>query len=166
MKTTDIIAIIAASIIFAQLLLMYIAYRAENERKRKQSTIEYINSIRTIYVPIRNKLNNLFPGTNRVINLVELNEDLKLEIREILSTIEHLSVGINTGVYDFDIFFRMSASYFFNIFNKLRPYIQDIQRDQPTAFIEFEAICKKITKERETRNLKLTISAKGKIRYS
>ncbi len=166
MEIANIIALIAAGLILIQLVLMFITYRADNERKRKQSTIEYINNIRGIYKPIRKHLDDLFPGNNRVINLKEIDNDLKSDIRELLSTVEHLAVGLNTGVYDFDIFFRMSGSYFLRIFKKLNPYISNAQKNQATAYIEFEAICKRIEFEKEKRNYKIKITQKGKIKYS
>jgi hypothetical protein len=166
METENIIAVIVAGLILIQLIIMYFSFKGENERKKKQSTVEYINTIRAIYKPIYNELNEKFNGNERVINLNEIDDKLKTEIKELLSTIEHLSVGLNTGIYDFYIFFRMSGSYFLRIFKKLQPYISNAQKNMPSAYIEFEAICKKIEIEKEKRNMKMTISRDGNIKYS
>ncbi len=163
MEIKELIEIIVGSLVLLQLIVMFFAFKAENERKKKQSTVEFINNIRDRYKPTYNELNKKYSG---VINLTEIDDTLKNELREILSTIEHLSVGINSGVYDFQIFFRMSGSYFLSIFRKLHPYILDCQKSQPSRYIEFESICKKIEIERKKRNLKIDISNKGNIKYS
>ena len=118
METENIIAVVVAGLILIQLIIMYFSFKRENERKKKQSNVEYINTIRAIYKPIYNELNEKFNGNERIINLDEIDDKLKIEIKELLSTIEHLSVGLNTGIYDFYIFFRMSGSYFLRIFKK------------------------------------------------
>ena len=166
MDIPNIISGITILLILTQLIIIYFAYKADNERKRKQSTIEYINNIRGIYKPIRKNLDIKFPGVDRVVNLEEIDGKLTLEIIELLSTVEHLSVGLNTNVYDFEIFFRMSGSYFLDIFKKLNPYILSAQKNRPTSYIEFEAICKRIEQAKEKHNYKMTISKNGKIRYS
>jgi hypothetical protein len=166
MNIPDIISVITIILILIQLIVMFFAYKADNERKRKQSTIEYINNIRGIYKPIRKNLDEKFPGDDRVINLEEIDDKLNLEIKELLSTVEHLSVGLNTNVYDFDIFFRMSGSYFFGIYKKLNPHILNAQKNRPTNYIEFEAICKRIELAKEKHNYKMTILKNGKIKYS
>ena len=166
MSITNLISIIAAGLLLAQLVVIYIAYKADNERKKKQSTIEYINQIRSFYKPIRNKLDRLFPDKDRVINLEDIDDNLKGDIKELLSIIEHLSVGLNTNVYDFDIFFRMSGSYFLRIFYKLQPYISDVQRRQNTAYIEYEAICERIKKAKEKHNYKISITKSRKMKFS
>lgn len=149
-----------------ELIFILYVFKAENERKKKQSTVEYINNIRGIYKPIYKELVTKFPGQDRVINIEELDVSLRSDIKELLSIIEHLSVGINTGVYDFDIFFRMSGSYFASIYLKLSPYIRKAQRDLPTRYIEFEAICEKITIERKKRKMQMRVTYKGDIKYS
>ena len=82
----------------------------------------------------------------------------------ILSVLEHLSVGINAKIYDFNIFIRMSGSYFLFLYKTLQPYIEHIQKEQDTAFVEFEIVCKKI--ERRKDKYKRKLLRKGRIRYS
>ncbi len=166
MEISNYISLGVLVLMFIQLVIMFIVYKAENERKKKQSTIEYINQIRSIYKPIRKKLDKQFPGDKRVINIQEVSEENKENIREMLGAIEHLCVGLNTNVYDFNIFQRMSGTYFLNIFYKINPYILNAQEKQSTAYIEFEAICKKIEIEQKQRKTKLEISKKGNIKYS
>ena len=157
------ISIIVATMIFIQLLIIFFAYKAENERNQKQSTIEFINTIRASYSPINVEISNRFSG---VINVDEFDLELKSKIKELLAVIEHLSVGINSGVFNFQIFFRMSGSYFLNIFRKLHPFILDEQKENPAKYIEFEYICKKIEIEKRNLNRKITISDKGNIKFS
>ncbi len=166
MEISNLISLGVLLLLLFQLVVMFIVYKAENERKKKQSTIEYINQIRNIYRTVRRNLDKQYPGKKRAININEISNDMREEIKEMLATIEHLCVGLNTNVYDFNIFFRMSGGYFLNLYYKISPYILHVQEKQPTAYMEFEAICRKIEIEKKRRKLQPIISKKGDIKYS
>ena len=158
-----IISILTLLGLLIQIHLSWREMRADHERRKKQATLEYVNSIRAIYRSIAGKLDQQF-GRDNVINIDDIDEEVKCDIQELLSVIEHLAVGGNTGVYDLQILERMSGAYFVRIHDKLSPYIrhrQTITRSTRT-FCEFEAMVEDI------KNIRggLKRISRGKVKYS
>ncbi len=156
----SLIQIAMLIVISIQLYLLNKTYKADHERRKKQSTVEYINSIRNDYRMLNNKLNEKFP--QKAIVLEEIDDKTAKEISLLLSILEHMSVGVNTGVYDFEILNRMSGSYLVNRYHQLYPHIQKSQEKSPTFFMEFEQLCARIEKSRKAN----FHSKKGNITYS
>lgn len=134
-----------------QLKIMRSSLIADHERRRKQSTIEYVNAIRGKYSPISRKLEEKF-GWDHVINLKEMDESEQRDIREFLAIVEHMAVGVETEVYDVDIVNRMSGRYFLRMRRILDPYISYAQSENPTSYIEYDRMCERIRAKRGTRN--------------
>ena len=135
-------------------------FKADHERRKKQSTVEYLNNIRDQYRGLTNKLIKKFG--DEAINLSAIDDTTKVEINELLSILEHLSTGINTEVYDYNIIKRMSGSYLIKRYKQLFPYIDDAQQKSPTVYIEFETLCKKF----EFDKRQIHISTNGNIEFS
>lgn len=159
-KLSDLIQILMLMVVLVQLYFMNKAFLADHERRKKQATIEYVNTIRKIYRDLTNNLTRKF--SNQSINLDSIDDETSEEIQELLSTLEHLSVGINTGVYSYKIIKRMTGTFFVNRYHQLLPYIKDAQKIQPTRFIEFERLCKKIEKDKQS----IYTNNEGKIEHS
>ncbi len=157
-----IIQIATILLISFQIYLIYKTYKAHHERVKKQSTIEFINSTYDKFKPITRTLKKKFSG--KVINLDQIDEETKTQIKEFLEVAEMLAVGINAGVYDFEIFKRISGTYFLLNFNRLRPYIESEQKEFPSAYIEFQNICKKL--EDAQFKTKSPFLEKGSIKHS
>ncbi|MBN1515179.1 hypothetical protein JXA32_01285 [Candidatus Sumerlaeota bacterium] len=123
MSTFQILTLLlgAATLIalWIQLFMIDKTFKADHEQRRKQSTVEYVNRVRAIYRPISDKIVAKF-GEHRVINVEEFGEDDLVHIKEFLSNVEHLSAGVNIGIFDLMIIGRMSGSYFFEYAGKIR----------------------------------------------
>jgi hypothetical protein len=148
-SVSDAIQLLILSVLSAQLYFLHKTFISDHDRRSKQSTIEYMSSIREKYRGLSNKLIDKF-GENP-INLDQLDDITKNDVKELLSTLEHLSVGVNTGVYDFDILNRMTGGYLIKRYHQLLPYITKAQKNSPTFFIEFETLCKRIDEDRKSR---------------
>lgn len=88
---------------------------------------------------------------------------MRTDISELLSTVEHMSVGVNVGVYDIHILERMSGSYMIKMFQRLHPYITHIReaKKNDNAYIEFEEVKLQLEAlRRKPRN------QRGNIRYA
>ena len=85
------------------------------------------------------------------------------EWRNALGVFEHLAVGVNAGVYDKDILYRMAGGYITRLYSFVTPFIQ-IARDEshPRAYSEFELL----TLDFESRHKDNEISVTGDIQYS
>lgn len=132
---------------------------ADHERRKKQSTIEYVNSIRGVYNPILIKIKKKY-GKDHIINLSEMEQEDKDDIRQLLSIVEHLAVGVHVGVYDISVLGRMSRGYFLNMHKTLAPYIEEAQRNRPTNYCEFVRLCNALEKR------EVIYDDSGKIRHS
>lgn len=142
--TNSIIQIAILFVISAQLYFFHKTYKADHERRKKQATVEYINSIRNDYRSLNDKLVDKY--STRPVNMNDIDDGTKKDIKLLLSILEHMSVGVNTGVYDFNILHRMSGSYLVGRYYQLHPHISKAQQKNPRFFIEFERLCKKIEK--------------------
>lgn len=137
---------------------------ADHERRKKQATIEYSNSIRKSYRPLDKKLVDKF-GEGNIINFGLIDDEAKQDIQELLSIVEHLAVGVNAEVYDLEILERMSGTYFIHMFNKLSPYIDSMRaaKRNEKLYCEFESMVNDVKKIRGKLN---PAPRNGKIKHS
>lgn len=157
MTTFQILSlVIGTATLFAlwiQLFLIYRTFKADHERREKQSTVEYVNRVRAIYRPISDKIVAKF-GEGKVINIDEIEPGDMVDIKEFLSNVEHLAAGVNIGIFDLVIIDRMSGSYFLNMREKFSPYIKHVRakKANPRLYIEFETMCRDLEALREKRD--------------
>jgi len=133
--------------IIVQLFFIYRTNKADNDRKKKQATIDTLMTILKDYKITKDNLGKKFPGSDPV-KLEDIYDEHEKEIRNYLSIIEYFCVGLNIGIYDFDMFNRMAGGYFVFVFDKLEPFIKHSQSTQLTAYIEFQVVCTKIRSQR------------------
>ena len=63
--------------------------------------------------------------------------DMFSVVRNMLGHFEHLSVGMNAGVYDKDLLFRASGGFLINIHYRMKGYIDRSRNNNDTVYIEF-----------------------------
>jgi len=148
-------------VLVGQLFLLHRTLKADHERKRKQATIEFVGaSWRENRTQIESKL-----GTNRLNEnqLKEIREDVETEgiLKNFLNAVEHLAVGLNSGVYDKEILYRMNGTLMVIMYDRYEPYITLIRKDYSSAYIEFENI---VTEFKNRKRISVTNS--GNIKYS
>lgn len=144
MDLSDFIQTLILIGIYIQAILIWRTYRLDHDRRKNQSTIDHITSIREHYRKSRQKI------IDYVENGGDLHEnispDIKYEMKEFLSIIEHFSVGVNSDVFSVSMLERMSGNYFLTTFDKFKPYI-DFSRSQENGtffYTEFENMINKI----------------------
>jgi hypothetical protein len=157
---TVLISVSGVIILIAQLFMLIKNLKADHERRKKQSTIEYMNKIRDIYRPIDTKLTQ--KHGSKALNPEDIDEADMADMREFLSVLEHLSVGVNSYVYDILLVNRMSGTFLLDTLDKVKPYIKYSrkERSSKTLYEEFENMCKDI------KSLRDCISNEGKIIHS
>lgn len=136
--------------------------KANHERTKKQSTIEYMNALRSTYRTLNHDLiKNL--GTDPVgeekYNALIEDDDTFEKVKQLLGMFEHLSLGVRTGVYDFDMVDLMSGEYICGVFKRWRFYI-DRRRALPNGknrYVEFQWLVNKIESERQNPDRKADI---------
>lgn len=127
---------------------------ADHERRQKQATMEYMTTVRPIWAESRRMLNDAFGNkalTEDDLNKLEESRDLQRIVRELLSKLEHLAVGVNTGVLNEDIIYRMSGSYLIRIYRRVSLYLEDAQKKNPYAYIEFMEMIRKFEEQRRLK---------------
>ncbi|WP_437644005.1 DUF4760 domain-containing protein [Sorangium sp. So ce362] len=135
----------------ATLLLAIKTLRADHERRKKQATIEYANDIRDLWqerrVAIESGIGRKIEAnskslTEKEVETIKNSPELRDAVRELLARLEHLSVGINTCVFDKNLLYRMSGSYLIRVYAFMEPYITSVRPNSNFAYIELECMIK------------------------
>lgn len=79
--------------------------------------------------------------------------------------IERFAVGVNTGIYDINIFTNTSGKVVADIYKKLSPIIENMRLTQnyPEMFCDLEKMSKEVEKIRNNMHSQITDS--GEIKY-
>jgi hypothetical protein len=125
----DIINVVlsAVSLVFVVIGVIVAIWtlRADHERRKKQATLEFYQQISELTEPLRNELKKVFG--NDVLNISDdrykNSETLQSSIRYYLRIMERFSVGVNSGVYDINIFMRCCGKSTISYYRKLEPII-------------------------------------------
>jgi hypothetical protein len=137
---------------------------ADHERRKKQSTIEFAHQILEERTIATSKINAAFPN-GKVINVVdtEYSGDVKKAVTRYLNLMERFSVGINIGVYDIDVFMRITGFATIAFYKRLEPVILEGRRSsgRTTRYADFEELVDKMNgKYKKSQPLILDNSAK------
>lgn len=154
----DIISVILSAfacvgVIIAAKNLLFLKeqFLTNYEVAQKKATIDFFNDTKKQSKEIERKL-----FKNQKIDWETLNkdEDLYYEIKEYLGLLEHFSVGVNIGIYDFDVANRLSGSFFINKYEQMYQFIIGIRgfRNDFTLYCEFESFVGRL-KEKRKENL-------------
>ncbi len=161
---TTALTIIGLAFVVVQLSIGIRSMKADHERQKKQATIEYLHNIRPVYNQLWNNIQERFGDdiiSEKMVVALENEHEIRREIKELLSILEHASVGMNTGVFDKDLWYRMSANFLIRLYNRLRAYIKHAQTYNSYAYVEFEGIVKDFEIRKATHP-----DGRGNIKYS
>ena len=159
-----IVAILTAIVTIYNIRILIKSFRADHERRQKQATIEYAaHLLRECRSTIDAKY-KFQPLSEKDIERIKSTPEEEAELRKIMGAIEHLAVGVNTGVYDKDILYRMSASYIISIYNRMWLFIEYMRKEfSPNAYTELEYIVKEYESSKKGVYKR---KSKGEIKYS
>lgn len=142
----------AINALFAGLALAGVAYslvlqqravRADHDRRRNEATLDYLRSIRSVYIPLHAAYKSAVGNvdlTEAMLPAILKDRTLVAAIKEYLATLEHLSVGANLGVFDVETINRMNGSYLVRQYRRFQPYIEHARKRTPLAYEEFESL--------------------------
>lgn len=150
------------------------AIKVDHERRKKEVTILYMNQIRPTYKALLREFEEFeeFGGNKRLNEsslrtiLDEENDELRNTLREFLATLEHLAVGANSGVFDKDLIYRMSASYIIRIYDRFQPYITFVQNEgsfSRSKYSEFSDLAHDFRNRKNTGSSPVKGNIKSKI---
>ncbi|CAK8723862.1 hypothetical protein KKHLCK_13350 [Candidatus Electrothrix laxa] len=119
----------AGALIFliVQVRIMHLEWKRANkanmaihERTKKQSTLEHAGEL---WAEARYELESKFGSeviaSDEAENIFK-DKELKANVDKLLGTLEHIAAGVNTGIYDADILYRMCATSVINNFTKFK----------------------------------------------
>ena len=148
---------ITALILVIQAGLALKSIKADHERRKKQATFEFVQKIRPAWLEARHALEERWgkdPLTSKELEEIENDFHLMTTVRGLLGLLEHLSVGMNSGVFDKDLLYRMSGTQLINIHKRLYLYIEKIQQTHPTAYTEYHELVKEFEERKRIRPTK------------
>lgn len=139
--------------------------KADHERRKKQSTIEYLNNLRTSYRNWNNELIKKFGadpvGTETANKIIEDVESWTI-LKDMLGLFEHLAVGINTSVFDIDILNKMAGQYLIDVYDRWKVYINERRKDpkRQNVYRDYEILVNRL------HSIRKKDDGIGSIRYS
>ena len=149
-------ALIVSALSFA---VSFFFNHKDHERRRKQATIEYFEGMTANLFETQAKFNNRLSQQDISISDLEKHPDLLKDAINVLSAFERLGVGVNSGVFDFDLVDRMAGSYLIYLLSQFSPYIEIERGDasRTRSYEEFEHLVQRIKDNRKH------LANKGKI---
>jgi len=109
--------------------------------KKRQSTVDFYNSISTDSYKIYNIMQN------KTVNLAAIKADKELEeiVHRYFGGLERLAVGANNGIYDFKILNQMCGKYLITVYAKFQDYIKERRESEGYPYYSgFEELVKKL----------------------
>lgn len=132
---------------------------ADHERRKKQSTLEFYSNLYPYLSEFRTKITDIFGNGYVTPDDVRYkqNADIQKMIYEYLVIIERFAVGVNSGIYDINVFAKTSGKVVSDMYKKLSPIIEDmrISQNYPEMFNDFEKMCKDVEIARDKMYPKL-----------
>ena len=150
-------------------LLQAQSMMADHERRRKQSTLEFYTNIYPHLSELRTKITDTFGNEYITPKDYRYTQDITIQktIYEYLVIIERFAVGVNTGIYDINIFVNTSGKTVADMYKKLSPIIEEMRQTQnyPEMFCSFEKMSKEVEEIRNRIYLKSVNTDLGEINY-
>ncbi|MCL2421320.1 MAG: hypothetical protein FWD03_05620 [Defluviitaleaceae bacterium] len=133
--------IVGVVFIALQLKLQSRISRADHDRQKKQSTIEFYN-----YISSENRI-FLSALADKPLTYESSSSQEKIDANKYLGLLERLAVGVATKIYDFEILCLISGRYLSEKkYGQFKNYIDGSRKanQAPQQFIEFERLVGKI----------------------
>ncbi len=119
------------------------------DRRKKEATIAFTHEILERVGDLCRIITNEYAKEPVKYEEYQANPEMRETIREFLNIMERLSVGINSGVYDFDIYYRICGSSTVLYWNQLSHVIDKKRKEMqhPSLYVEYERLAEMV-KER------------------
>lgn len=111
---------------------------SENERNQKQATIDFYMTIKDNLYTLNHSIYSKYKR-EKILNFeIEEDGEFTLILKEYLNILEIVATGINTGIYNLDVFDRLYGDVCIRLADQLEDYIdkrrektneQEIYRD-------------------------------------
>jgi hypothetical protein len=121
--------------------------RENHDRKKKQSTIEFYNTISLESERFSDNIGGKFWDTKSILS----NEVSNKSVSRYLSRLERLAIGVKSDIYDFETIYIMSGDYLIKRYEELKEYIEYTReaRILKNHYREFELMVKRLENRRK-----------------
>ena len=137
-------------LIFFQIWQQTKIARADHNRIKKQSTIEFYNLLSTDSYALYDVIKDNTLDLSTILS----NEELRDCVRRYLGRLERLAIGVASNVYDFDILNVMCGQYLIRRYEQLVTYITHVRDTEgyKMAYKEFELLIERIKERKKTHS--------------
>lgn len=143
---TCIILFVTAVIAIIQLILNRKVAKLDLDRRKKEATIAFTHEILELVSDLRQLITDEYNREPIKYSEYQSNDEMKQVITKYLNIMERISVGINSGVYDIDIYSRICGRTTIIYWDQLSHVIEEKRKDlhRDTLFIEYEQLVTKL----------------------
>ena len=145
-----IVIIITNAVIFTGVVIAWKhlnSYQSDNELRKKQITIDFYHNMEKEFMKSIRVIRKEFPG-DMPVDFTKVKEAaLENEITDYLNFMHNIATGINEGIYDIELFDKMSGRFTILWHKKLEGYLKHIKQDNPNLFDEYEELVKKLNQK-------------------
>lgn len=154
------------------------AVRSDHERRRKQSTLEYYTRLQDRHSESRHNLHKTL-GLNKPDDQLPRTEadsiyklpekvTLKNQLMGLMNDYEYLAVGVNTGIFDFDVVDRLGNKSIQAVVHRYKHWIDVAQEATKSlrTYGELEKLADDLKKREGERALDRQDNERGDIKHS
>ena len=140
---------------------------ADYERNRKQSTIEMYTSVAEKLYSFNSFIYSKFNRSIIVYDEVKDDDEINKKIKTYLNEMEWIATGINTYVFDIDIFDRLFGDVAIRLSKQLRNYIEARRQiqNEPAIFIEHDKLIQQLEQMHENNVDGTNLNTKANIKW-
>jgi hypothetical protein len=111
----------------------------DHDRRKKQATLEYHTEMYNIAFPKLRMLREKFGAEKISVESISKDKELEEDVILLLNTYEHICVGINTGIFDINLYKLLFGMGTIKCYEQLEDFIDSLRRDRcPTVFADFK----------------------------
>jgi len=141
MTISEIIQLLAFFLQTSLLIIIYMQIRADHIRRMRQATIDVINKD---YSEARQQLESRYGHeflSDVDVSLISEDKEKYALITRLMGVLEYICTGINTGIYDGDLVYRLTGTSFIRNYSRLEKVIAfRRQRESPTICVELQIV--------------------------
>ena len=140
---SSVATIVGVSLIVPQIFLAIVTLYYGNKRTRMKATLDYYESINQELKTAKRKSTRQFGTalTAEDITYLSENDDDKVLLHKILNLYDRLALGVNTGVYDVKLLFRLNGHLILANYKRYSLYIEDyLKNNGRSSWNEFSCL--------------------------
>jgi hypothetical protein len=141
MTVAEILQLVAISVQTIMLVIIFLQIRVDHERRVKQATIDVINKD---FAEARQQLESRYGHdfiTDDEVHKIAEDKEKYATITRLMGVLEYICTGINIGIYDGKLVYRLTGTSFIRSYNRLEKLIElRRQKESPAICIELQYV--------------------------